>query len=336
MRLKGQAGRLNSHQSSERLTGLAESGASQELFKRYEHNPILCPESWPYTVSAVFNPGATVVNGETVLLVRVEDRYGVSHLSLARSHDGVSHWRIDPEPTFSPQPDLYPEEEWGVEDPRITYLEELNLWAVLYTAYSDRGPLVSMATTSDFRTFKRMGPLLPPENKDAALFPVRFDGRWAMLHRPMPSIGKHPDIWISFSPDLKHWGDHRLLIRARQGSWESKKIGISPPPLYTPEGWLILYHGVRQIGFKDTYRLGLALLALDDPTRVLCRSDGWVFSPKESYERLGDSDNVVFPCGWVLQGDELRIYYGAADTCVALATASLSELLEYLRNCRRI
>jgi len=193
---------------------------------------------------------------------------------------------------------------------------------------------VSLATTRDFVTFTRLGPVTHPENRNAAVFPVRFDGRYAMLNRPATSqpIGEH--IWLSFSPDLLHWGDHQIVLPCRKGGWwDANRIGLSPPPLLTDEGWLILYHGVRQTVAGGVYRLGLALLDTKDPRRVLRRTDEWVFGPKEAYERHGDVSDVVFPCGWVVEGDELRLYYGAADTSMALATAQLSEVLDWLRRC---
>ncbi|MDA8188259.1 MAG: hypothetical protein M0T85_08970 [Dehalococcoidales bacterium] len=312
------------------------TNAYSELFRRHPNNPILTPKEWPYPANAVFNAGAARVGNETVLLVRVEDRRGISHLTVARSPDGWSNWRIDSSPTLAPSPDTHPEEMWGIEDPRIVRLPELDQWAITYTAYSSGGPLVSLAVTHDFKTFQRLGPVMPPEDKDAALFPVRFQGRWAMLHRPVPSFSVHgAHIWISFSPDLKHWGDHRILLPARHGAWwDANKIGLSPPPLRTAEGWLILYHGVRQTASGSIYRLGLALLDLEDPTVVLRRSNEWVFGPQERYEKEGDVDDVVFPCGWVLDGeDDLLLYYGAADKCIALATASLKEILGYLQAC---
>lgn len=309
------------------------SNASLELFHRHPGNPIISVGDLPYPANTIFNAGAIQVEGDTVLLMRVEDRRGISHLTVARSRDGISNWQIDPQPTLKPSPDTHPEEIWGIEDPRITCLEDQKVWAITYTAYSQAGPLVSLATTTDFRTFKRHGVVMPPEDKDAALFPVRFDGRWAMLHRPvsnMPSTGAH--IWLSFSPDLKHWGDHQILIRARRGAWwDANKIGLSPPPLQTREGWLLLYYGVKTTVSGAIYRLGLALLDLDDPRQVLARSDEWIFSPREPYELFGDVDKVVFPCGWILDGDEIRLYYGAADSCLALATGRLSELLSWLK-----
>lgn len=303
------------------------------LFTRHEANPILRAADMPYPVNTVFNPAAAIVDGETLLLLRVEDMRGLSHLTVARSRDGVGDWRIDPQPTFVADPEHYPEEMWGIEDPRITYLEEHEHWAIAYTAFSVGGPLVSLATTKDFKTFKRLGPVMPPEDKDAALFPRRFKGRWAMLHRPMPSspsVGAH--IWLSWSPDLKHWGDHHILIRARRGGWwDANKIGLSPPPLQTDEGWLLLYHGVRMTASGAIYRLGLALLDLEDPTKVIYRADEWVFEPEADYERFGDVDKVVFPCGWLIVGGEVRIYYGAADSRIALATARLKDLMDWLK-----
>lgn len=304
----------------------------KELFRRHPKNPIIRAVDIPYGANAVFNAGAAQAGGETVLMMRVEDRRGISHLTAARSRDGITDWRIDPRPTMPADPENHPEELWGIEDPRITRIEELKIWAIVYTSYSRGGPLVSLATTKDFETFQRHGAILPPENKDAALFPVRFGGRWAMLHRPVPGgpgFGAH--IWISFSPDLIHWGSHKLLIPAGEGGWwDAGKIGLSPPPLATDRGWLILYHGVRSTASGCLYRLGLALLDLNDPTQVIARSDEWVFAPEASYEMTGDVDKVVFPCGWLKRGDELRLYYGGADKCLALATASVTELVEWV------
>jgi predicted GH43/DUF377 family glycosyl hydrolase len=302
------------------------------LFRRHPGNPILTANSIPYTVNTVFNPGAALMDGETLLLVRVEDRRGISHLTVAQSADGVSGWRVRPEPALLPDPAGHPEEVWGVEDPRITWLPERERWAVAYTAYSRRGPLVSMALTSDFVDFERLGPTMPPEDKDAALFPRRFAGRWALLHRPVPMRGG-AHIWLSYSPDLRHWGELSLVLPAREGGWwDADKIGLGPPPLETPEGWLILYHGVHVTAGGSLYRAGLALLDLADPTKVRRRCDEWVMGPREEYEVVGDVSKVVFPCGWVVDPatDELRVYYGAADTSVCLATARLADVMDYV------
>jgi predicted GH43/DUF377 family glycosyl hydrolase len=302
----------------------------RELFCRHPNNPILSVKDWPYEVNSVFNAAAAEVDGGILLLVRVEDFRGISHLTVARSDDGVSNWDIDLEPTLRPDPARHPEELWGIEDPRITWLQELQKWAVTYTAYSKGGPLVSLVTTKDFKIFERLGPVMPPEDKDAALFPKKFAGRWAMLHRPVarsPHISAN--IWLSFSPDLKHWGDHLEIIYAREGSWwDANRIGLSAPPIETSQGWLVLYHGVRSTAGGSIYRLGLAMLDLENPARIIHRTDEWIFGPKATYEREGDVDDVVFPCGWVVTDGIVRMYYGAADSCIALATAKLSELVD--------
>jgi predicted GH43/DUF377 family glycosyl hydrolase len=306
-----------------------------ELFVRHRKNPILTVEDWPYQANSVFNPAATIIDGITLLMVRVEDHRGFSHFTVARSKNGIDGWEIDSEPTFCPDPVNYPEEIYGIEDARITYIDEMEKWAVTYTAFSDSGPLTALAFTEDFRNFDRVGATLPPENKDSAIFPVRFKERWAMMHRPVSCMhGAKTNIWISFSPDMKHWGSHEVLLYAREGGWwDANNIGLSPHPIQTSDGWLIMYHGIRQTTSKVSYRLGLALLDLEDPRKVLHRSVGWVFGPREMYERSGDVNDVVFPCGWVLVNDEIRIYYGSADTSVSMASAKMRDILQYIRGC---
>ena len=149
-----------------------------DIFTRHPSNPIITADQLPYRANSVFNPGAGLVGGETLLLIRVEDLRGISHLLAARSSDGVTDWRFDAEPLIKPEPDLHPEEIWGCEDPRLTWLPELDQWAIAYTAYSRRGPLVSLALSHDFTEVTKLGPVMPPEDKDAALFPRRIDGRW--------------------------------------------------------------------------------------------------------------------------------------------------------------
>lgn len=307
----------------------------EELLRRWEGNPILTQADWPYTVNSVFNPGAIRIQGtgEVLLLVRVEDRRGLSHLSAARSADGVSEWKVDPEPALVPRLPEHPEELWGVEDPRIVWVPEMGAYAVTYTAFSRGGPGVSLALTKDFRTFDRYGMVMPPEDKDAALFPRRFGGHWAMIHRPVPASGS-AHMWISFSPDLRHWGSHKVLMPAREGGWwDARKIGLSTPPIETSAGWLVIYHGVKLTAAGCLYRLGLAVLNLEDPTKVVYRGDEWIFGPSADYERTGDVMDVVFPCGAVVDpdGDTLKVYYGGGDTTVNLATASIRDLLGWLK-----
>ncbi len=302
------------------------------LFQRHRRNPILTAADWPYPAHTVFNPAATLLpDGTTLLLCRVEDSRGHSHLCAARSANGVDGWQIDPQPTMPADPDNHPEELWGIEDPRITYVPELAQYAIVYTAYTRDGPGVALALTRDFRTFERYGLIMPPEDKDAALLPHRIGGNWALIHRPVSAPRAH--MWISYSPDLRHWGSHKLILEARRGAWwDANKIGLSPPPIETPQGWLVVYHGVRMTAAGCIYRLGLALFDSDQPERLLKRGDEWVFGPEERYEQRGDVGNVVFPCGYTIaeDGDTIRFYYGAADTTIALATGSISAMLAWL------
>jgi len=307
-----------------------------ELFQRHERNPILTAAQWPYPVNSVFNPGAALLpDGITLLLCRVEDRRGHSHLCAARSANGIDGWKIDTQPTLMPDPEHFPEELWGIEDPRITFVSELSKYAVVYTAYTRDGPGVSLALTEDFHHFERYGLIMQPEDKDAVLLPHRIDGNWALIHRPVTSPGGH--MWISYSSNLRHWGSHKLMLEARLGGWwDANKIGLASPPIETAKGWLVIYHGVRQNAAGSIYRLGLALFDLHTPEICLRRSDEWIFGPEEPYERRGDVDNVVFPCGCTIapDGDTIRLYYGAADTSIALATGSVYAILEWLERHR--
>ena len=302
------------------------------LLRRHESNPILTAADWPYPVHTVFNPGATRMrDGSTLLLCRAEDRRGHSHLCAARSANGIDNWQIDETPTLVPEPDRYPEELWGIEDPRITFVDELGKYVVAYTAFSQGGPGVALALTEDFRSFERFGMVMQPDDKDAALLPRRINGNFALIHRPMTDLGAH--IWISYSPDLRNWGGHKLVLMARKGAWwDANKVGLSPPLIETTRGWLMLYHGVRHTASSSLYRLGVALFALDAPDVLIARGDSWIFGPEADYERDGDVPNVTFPCGYTVgtDGDTLYLYYGAADTSIALATASINEILAWL------
>jgi len=283
----------------------------------------------------VFNPGATVADGETVLLCRVEDRRGISQLVVARSADGVSDWRIEKEPLLFDDP-ADPTTVWGVEDPRVTRVDELGAWVISYTGYGPDGPCVRLATTADFQTVEHIGVVMPPEDKNAPLLPRRVDGKFILFHRPFSGRAGRADIWVSRSDDLLSWQAPEPVMAARPGAWwDSTRIGMGPAPLETPHGWLGVYHGVKQMVNCWIYRVGLVLLDLHNPAVVLRRSDEWVLGPATRYEMIGDVANVIFPTGLVHDEatDELRVYYGAADTSIGMASAKLSTVLDYVLAC---
>src|SRR6202451_4895360 len=180
----------------------------EPLLLRHPANPLLTAKDWPYSINSVFNAGATLLeDGSTLLLSRGEDRRGLSHLCAARSRNGVDNWQTDSEPTLIPSPKEHPEEIWGIEDPRITFVPELQQYVVTYTSYSRGGPGVSLALTADFRSFERYGVIMPPDDKDSAILPRRIYGYWALIHRPATNLGAH--MWISYWPDLRPCGRPR-------------------------------------------------------------------------------------------------------------------------------
>jgi predicted GH43/DUF377 family glycosyl hydrolase len=283
----------------------------------------------PVDVAAVFNPGVALFHDEVLLLLRLEDGRGVSHLRVARSRNGIDNWRVDDHPLLEPDLPDHPFEEWGCEDGRITQLDD-DTWVIAYTAYSRYGPTVALATTHDFVTADRLGAVLSPLNKDAAVLPEMIDGHWVMLHRPVAGGQEH--IWyILGHQDLTHWGLPGVVLPERGGPWwDGLKVGVGAPPIRTEEGWLLIYHGVKEVANLLVYRLGLALLDGDDPRKLVRRAAHWAFAPEADYEKQGFAPNCVYTCGALERGDEIWMYYGCADTCIGLAIAKTADLLRFL------
>jgi len=302
----------------------------RDLFERYVGNPILKPEEWRYPINAVFNPAAVEFNNHIYLLCRIETKKGFSHLALVKSKDGLTNWEIPEKPTLEPD-EKHKEEMWGLEDPRIVFLHDRKKYAITYVSFSQGGPLLSLILTEDFINFERIGTLVPPEDKDGCLFPKKFKEGYALIHRPI--IRGEGHIWISFSPDLTHWGKHKILIPVRPGMWDCHRVGLGPQPVETDEGWLVIYHGIRYTSSGAIYRVGLALLDLDEPEKMIARSQEWVFAPEKDYERIGNTLNVVFPTGLIYRREEDKIlmYYGAVDRTTCVAFAKMSDIIEYLK-----
>ncbi len=298
-------------------------------FRRSVRNPILTTAQLPFRASGVFNPGAIDDDGEVVLLLRVENVEGFSDIYVARSSDGMSNWMVASEPILRHGLPEWGYEAWGCEDARVVRIEEDNCWYITYVAYSDMGPAVGIARTDDLQSATRLALLGATNDKDGVLFPARFSGEYAMLHRP--DAGGFQHVWSAYSKDLIRWGDPHCVLREGYGpTWDAVKVGAGPPPIRTDAGWLVLFHGVKEYGSVLQYRVGLALLDLDVPHKVIARTKGSVFAAEAPYEVTGMAPNVVFPTGAILRDDEVWMYYGAADKCIGLATAKLDDLLGLL------
>jgi beta-1,4-mannooligosaccharide/beta-1,4-mannosyl-N-acetylglucosamine phosphorylase len=296
-----------------------------DLFVRHSSNPLITAVDVPGRAAAVFNPGVAVCGDDTVLLLRIEDHRGMSHLRVARSKDGEGGWRVASKPLLEGGLPDWPYEEWGCEDPRLTQIGRSE-WIIAYTAYSRYGPAVALARTNDFESVDRLGVVMPPNNKDATVLPEQVDGEWFLLHRPITGGQEH--IWYASSGDLVHWAKPGCIMVERGGPWwDSVRIGVGTVPIPTDAGWLLIYHGVKRVLDRDMYRLGLALLDRANPRNLIARTTEWVFGPRADYEVIGQAPNVVYTCGALVKGGEVWMYYGAADTSVCLARARLRDLV---------
>jgi len=298
----------------------------QDIIKRFRGNPVITVDDIPFTCNTVFNAGAVKYQDQYLLLLRVETLEGKSCFVLARSVDGYN-FEVEKEPVMVPssEPPFSIYEKRGVEDPRITLFEDK--YYIFYTAYSKYGPRIALAETTDFKNFKRIALVSQPGNKDAVLFPRKINDLFVRFDRPSTGASSH--IWISYSPDLIYWGNSKVAMETRPGFWDSDKIGAGAPPIETEKGWLEIYHGVKGSIGNKVYRLGCALFDLDDPSKLIGRAEIPIISPREIYERTGDVPNVIFTCGVILEdNDEVKLYYGAADTCICMGTCQLQDLID--------
>jgi len=283
--------------------------------------PVLDPDAPDgMRLVTVSRDDADLVSTDPRFFVWRGERYltSISHFRLAASDDGV-HFVVGPEPALEGWGDS---ERFGIEDCRVTKID--SRFYLAYTAVSPDGHGISLASTDDWRTYERHGMVLPPPNKDGVLFPGQVSGSYVALHRPVSQGLGGKFIWLAWSPDLRHWGEHQCILRPRPECWDSAWIGAGAPPLRIPEGWLEIYHGVDA---SRRYCLGAVLLDADDPSKVLGRSRDPIVQPLTNDERHGFFDNVVFADGALANGDELTVYYGAADERVCGAFLSIREIL---------
>ena len=246
----------------------------------------------------------------------------LSHLRLLRSDDGIRFYEQEGYPILQGET---LQEAFGIEDCRVTLLEDT--YYLTYTAVSEQGVGVGMRKTKDWKHFESEGMIIPPHNKDCAIFEEKINGKFYALHRPSSvDIGGNY-IWIAESPDGIHWGKHKCIITTRKGNWDSARVGAGAAPVKTEKGWLEIYHGANA---AHQYCLGAFLLDLNDPSTVIARSENPIMIPSTTYELSGFFGHVVFTNGHVVKGDELTIYYGAADEFVCGAKFSITEILNSL------
>ncbi|MFA6962302.1 MAG: glycoside hydrolase family 130 protein [Opitutaceae bacterium] len=305
------------------------------ILKRHPQNPLIRLEDHPGTAQ-IYNPSPVQFGDETLMLVSVVDHaatrgYGrdVGQTRIARSSDGVN-FTLGRENFIDVQSDEMP---WSLYhhyiDNRVTKIDDTYYIITPVMVKGFDGPVGMLGRTTDFKRYERMAIITAPKNRGASLFPAKIGGRYWKLDRPGGGDGGNGDIWISSSPDLIHWGHFQPLLAAGYRYWNSQKIGPTPP-VWTPEGWLDIMHGVFTPAGGTYYYVGAILLDLEQPWKIIGKTNSWILAPREPYERNGNCDNTVFPCGalgdW--DKDELRLYYGATDDKICLATGSMRELVE--------
>ena len=301
------------------------------LIKRYQYNPILTKDAVPYPVATVHNAAVVKHEGKYIMVFRSHKLNGRSILGIAESNDGYT-FEVNDKPFMIPSTEgIFKEyEAYGVEDPRITFMD--GEYLITYSAYSKHGVRIGLAKTKDFKSVERISLITESDYRNVVIFPEKFGGLYARLDRPHSEISPW-SIWISYSPDLKYWGESKLIMNPLQYHWDEMKIGPGAPPIKTSRAWLSIYHGVFPTMDGSVYRLGVALHDLEDPSKIIAVGDEWILQPEEVYEITGYVHNVVFTCGAVPEEDgSVKIYWGGADKVMCMGTANLEDLVDHCLN----
>ena len=305
---------------------------STEVMWRYTENPIISRYATP-TSNSVFNSAVVPFNNGFAGVFRCDNKAVQMNIHAGFSDDGLN-WHIEPEPIAMQAgntPMLHSDYKY---DPRVTFIED-RYWVTWCNGY--HGPTIGIAYTFDFKTFYQCENAFLPFNRNGVLFPEKFNGRYCMLSRPSDN-GHTPfgDIYLSYSPDMKYWGEHRCVLKTtpfEQSAWQCLKVGAGGVPIKTAEGWLLFYHGVIQTCSGFRYSMGAALLDLEQPDKVRYRTQPYLLAPAADYELTGDVPNVVFPCAALHdKAGRVAVYYGAADTVVGVAFGHLSDIIEFTKN----
>ncbi len=295
---------------------------SRDIIRRSKGNPLIDLEDLPFRCSKICTAGAAKIDGAYLLLLSIQSLEGITSLYVARGNDGYT-FDVEPEPLIAPTERGAEYNQFGVMDGRITYLE--GEYYIVYDVYGTHGYRLAVARTQDFRSVERLGFISQPDTKAGVLFPEKIGGKYARLDRPWNG----GSIWICYSDDLVHWGWPEVVLTPRGGFWDTSRIGAATVPAAIDEGWLVVYYGVKDTSGGPLFRLGAVLLDRDDPAQVLGRTNVPILSPREDYERIGDWSNLVFSCGAVYEpGGEVKLYYGASDSCVCVGTTKVETIVE--------
>ena len=301
---------------------------THDIVRRYPGNPILTKSDIPYPVETVHNAAVVKYGDQYIMLFRSHLRTGRSIIGLARSKDGFK-FNVDPEPFLTPIRDgpFAAYEQFGVEDPRVTKVQDEYL--ITYSAYSPNGVRIALAKTRDFVGVERVSLITQADYRNAVIFPEKINGLYARLDRPHSEISPW-SIWITYSPDLRFWGESQLVMKPVPYHWDEMKIGPGAPPIETDRGWLSIYHGVFETMDGSIYRLGVALHDLNDPSKIIAVGDSWILQPEDPWEVTGYVHNVVFSCGAVPEPDgTVKIYWGGADSVMCAGEANLADLVAH-------
>lgn len=294
-----------------------------DIVYRWEGNPVISPETVGFRLADICNAGVVKTGREYVLLVTVQGLQGFYSIHTARSTDGY-HFEFEQEPLMGPSgetPDPSCDEE-GVMDARITPFGVS--FYVVYNVVGRNGYRLALAQTADFRSINRLGIISEPDTKGGALFPEMINGKYARLERPWEG----GSIWLSYSEDLVYWGESQFVMGPRGGFWDLNRVGAATPPMRIDPGWFFIYYGIKETSAGPLFRLGAAILDHDNPKRVVGRTNVPILSPRTALERLGDVPNLVFSCGALIEPDgEVKVYYGAANSCICLGLTSVDEIV---------
>lgn len=303
---------------------------STDVMWRFSHNPIINRYDIPSS-NSIFNSAVVPFEGGYAGVFRCDNKAVQMNIFAGFSDDGIN-WKIEHSPIVFKAGNTEMIDSDYKYDPRVTFIDD-RYWITWCNGYN--GPTIGIGYTFDFVEFFQCENAFLPFNRNGVLFPEKIDGKFAMLSRPSDN-GHTPfgNIYISFSPDMKYWGEHRCVMKVtafEDSAWQCLKIGAGSVPLRTEEGWLMFYHGVINTCNGFRYSMGAALLDLEDPTKVLCRTRSYLLAPALSYETSGDVPNVIFPCAAIADGDQIGLYYGAADTSVAIAFGYISEIIAFMK-----